>query len=215
MNVVTIASLKGGVGKTATAVRLAVAAYRCGRSVLLIDCDARGSAVRWDQQCGGFGPRVAALEAAPGQTSMGAHRAAIRRQVRDGGEELVLLDTPAGDTNMAVVEAAISAADLVVTPVEPSGHAVDRLPATLALCADHDTPAAVLVWRAKRGTRLARGLTEALDAESVMRFTSTIPDTVRAAQSLMTPPWEGESDGDLLGYAAVWRELDAALKEMT
>jgi chromosome partitioning protein len=44
MRTVSVLNLKGGVGKTTTAVNLAAAAYHAGRRVLLVDLDTQGSA---------------------------------------------------------------------------------------------------------------------------------------------------------------------------
>lgn len=44
MRTISILNLKGGVGKTTTAVNLAAAAYHAGRRVLLVDLDTQGSA---------------------------------------------------------------------------------------------------------------------------------------------------------------------------
>ena len=50
MRVLTVAGLKGGVGKTTSAVHLAHALARRGSRVLLVDTDPQGSALTWSEQ---------------------------------------------------------------------------------------------------------------------------------------------------------------------
>jgi chromosome partitioning protein len=47
MQVITVSGLKGGSGKTTTAVNVACALASKGRRVLLLDCDPQGSATAW------------------------------------------------------------------------------------------------------------------------------------------------------------------------
>ena len=46
---ITVANVKGGVGKTTTAMFLAAGLARHGRT-LLVDADPKGSALRWSEQ---------------------------------------------------------------------------------------------------------------------------------------------------------------------
>ncbi len=54
MRTVSIINLKGGVGKTVTSINMAYELMRCGRRVLLVDCDKQGNTrwmLEWTKQC--------------------------------------------------------------------------------------------------------------------------------------------------------------------
>src|SRR6266571_314383 len=55
-----VVNLKGGTGKTVTAVHLAVALAQQGRT-LLVDADPQGSALSWSQEAGDFPCSVVGL----------------------------------------------------------------------------------------------------------------------------------------------------------
>lgn len=97
MAIVVIAGTKGGVGKTTTAVALAMEAVDRGEDVLLIDLDPQGTAVEWAPETARHMPAVTSAD-----------------QIREaaGGHALVLLDVPPGAAPAAV--AGLEAADVVV-----------------------------------------------------------------------------------------------------
>lgn len=109
----TIASVnpKGGSGKTTVAVHLAVAAHRDGAGVTLLDTDPQGSALDWYHRTpeGYDGPDV---ERVPADVRIGDALAGV-------GSQLVVMDSPARlDERTGAV---LSASDLVLVPVRPSG----------------------------------------------------------------------------------------------
>src|SRR5262245_53731268 len=103
MNIV-VANVKGGVGKTTTAVYISAAAVDRGHApVLLIDADRQASSAEWLEERPVEG--VTVIEA-PSERTLAR---AMRRH--DG---LGVVDAPPGDTRL--LEAATAAADLVVIP---------------------------------------------------------------------------------------------------
>src|SRR3954465_12923923 len=107
MNIV-ITNLKGGVGKTTSAVYTAAVAAEAGHDVVLVDADRQASSAVWLEERPIDGVEV--VEAASETTGLRAMRA-------DGG--VVIVDTPPGDER--IVQSAIEAADVVVIPTRAGG----------------------------------------------------------------------------------------------
>lgn len=108
--VVTLASLKGGAGKSTAAAALAVYWYSQGRKPVIIDADPQRSLTSWRATRG-------ALENLPVISDAGDRiDRTIERAARD--HRPVIVDTP-GFRSKATVDA-ISASDLVLIPVKAS-----------------------------------------------------------------------------------------------
>lgn len=109
MQVVTLASEKGGSGKTTLACSLGVVAAQAGHSVALVDADPQGSAAAWGARREILiGPDVVHV---PLSSVPDAIEAARERY------DLVLLDTPGQST---ASNKALACADLVVVPCRPT-----------------------------------------------------------------------------------------------
>ena len=149
-----VLNLKGGTGKTTSAVFLAAGLHADGPT-LLVDADPQGSALSWSEAAGGFEFPVVALPV----------RDLHRRlpQLARGYRHLVI-DTPPGDAG--IVRSALLAADLALLPIPPSLMDLDRLMPTLELLSEVEplNPVRVLVLltRVRRNTRSARAAREAL-----------------------------------------------------
>jgi chromosome partitioning protein len=139
MNIV-ISNLKGGVGKTTTAVYLAAAAVARGFDpVLLIDADRQASLAEWLEERPVEG--VTVVEA-PSERTLA--RAMSRH---DGG--IGIVDTPPGDERL--VQAAINSADAVVIPTRAGGVEFSRVLVTLEMVPAR-TARGVVICAARLGT---------------------------------------------------------------
>lgn len=111
-----ITNLKGGTGKTTSAVHLASGLGRRGRT-LLIDADPQGSATEWATLIGEECPFALRTDSEPD----------LHRRLQDiaRGFEHVVIDTPPGHDS--IVRSTILAATDILIPLAPSLMDVNRL----------------------------------------------------------------------------------------
>lgn len=143
--VVSVASRKGGAGKSTVAANLAVALAASGDRVALLDTDPQGTVTRWRAARPGDATALE-VEAVPGWRASGA----VDRHRRGPG--WVLLDTPPHDDTDA--RAAVRAADLVLVPLQPSLPDLWAVDGTLALASEERKPVALVLNRLPHRTRL-------------------------------------------------------------
>ena len=138
MNIV-VTNLKGGVGKTTTAVYLsAIAVARGYDPVLLIDADRQASSAEWLEERPIEG--VTVVEAP-------SERTLTRAMSRHEGVGIV--DTPPGDERL--VQSAVNSADAVIIPTRAGGVEFARVVATLEMIPAR-TPRGVVIAAARLGT---------------------------------------------------------------
>lgn len=136
---IAVASIKGGVGKTTTAVYLAAAAAERGNGeVILVDADRQGSSAEWLEARPIDGVEVVE---APSERTL--NRAMSRR------DAVVVVDTPPGDHRL--LGAAIASADVVVVPTRAGGVELSPALQTLDLV-PAKTPRGVVIVSARFGT---------------------------------------------------------------
>jgi chromosome partitioning protein len=139
MNIV-VSNVKGGVGKTTTAVYLAgAAAQRMNGAVYLVDSDRQGSSAEWFETMPIEGVE---LVEAPSE------RTVSKAMERDDG--IAVVDTPPGDER--IVRAALTRADALVIPTRAGGVEPNRVVATLEMTPSN-IPAGVVICSARLGTR--------------------------------------------------------------
>ncbi len=191
---IAVTSRTGGVGKTTTAVYLAVALARSGHEVVLADADPQGSSLRWVDDAGGLG--IASVGASTTEALRG-----LAKLARDAD---ILIDTPPGDGRL--VRAALGVADVALVPVRPSLLDLDRLEATMADVRDSGTPAAVLLTQARAGTRSLSAAREVLDGLGLPLLATVIP----AREAVVASFGTGPDLRTLAFYQAALAELMAA-----
>jgi chromosome partitioning protein len=159
-----VVNLKGGTGKTVTALHLAAALAENGRTVL-IDADPQSSALSWSEEAGELPFAIVSLPVRD------IHR---RLDQLLHGVGHAVIDTPPGDR--AIVRSAIAAVDIVIVPISPSIMDLDRLRPTLDLIAESEsvTPF-VLLTRVRTATKSGRVAREVLAEVGVSLLDAQIP----------------------------------------
>jgi chromosome partitioning protein len=113
MDILTIASQKGGAGKTTLSAHLAVEAERRGGGpVAVVDTDPQGSLADWWNQRAAETPLFAAVEVG----RLAEHMTALARE----GVQLVVIDTP--PAFLDTIRDGDRGADGVLIPARPSPH---------------------------------------------------------------------------------------------
>ena len=134
-----VSNLKGGVGKTTTAVYLSAAAAARGYDpVVLIDADRQASAAEWLEER----PldEITVIEAP-------SERTLARATNRNIG--VTILDTPPGDARL--LQAAVQTADAVVIPTRAGGVEFSPVNLTLEMLPAR-TPRGIVICSARLGT---------------------------------------------------------------
>lgn len=118
MRVITITNLKGGSAKTTSTAYLAHALAAKGLSVLVVDADPQGSALRWSEAADWEIPTLA-LPVKNLHTRLDG--------IVSASTDVVLIDTPPLDDHAGIVYSAMRAADTVVVTMAPTMMEFDRL----------------------------------------------------------------------------------------
>jgi chromosome partitioning protein len=194
--IVTVANLKGGVGKTTTSVFLAHAlAEATGAPCTLVDTDPQASAAEWGKR---------ATEAGrPLRTPVLAEPAS-RLPVIVPGAPNVVIDTPSSD--LEAVAAAIRVSDLVLVPTSTSALDLSRVRLTVDAATRWGRPVAVLLTRTRR-TRSVATSEQSLRSAGVRVLRTHIP--LREALALSF----GQPLHQLHGYELATAELLGALPD--
>jgi chromosome partitioning protein len=154
MNVISVVSSKGGVGKTTLCQCLAVEALRQGLAAAIIDSDPQRSATEWGEQ------REAAGINAPAVMALGSRPlAALVADLGKRGAGLVVIDTP--PHSAPAINAALDVSTGAVMVTRPNPMDIRALEATWGIVARMRKPSAVVFTQTPPGNR-ARALALAL-----------------------------------------------------
>lgn len=159
---VAVVNLKGGTSKSTTAMFLATALSRRGRT-LLVDCDPQGSALTWAEDAEAHGDEL-------GFNVVSIPTRDVKKRVDRlaADYEHIVLDTPPGELD--IVRAALHAVEMAVVAISPSVMDINRFRPTLELIAEVESVSELdyrvlltMVRRISREGRDARQVMEELE----------------------------------------------------
>ena len=192
------AAIKGGVGKTTTAVYLAAVAVDGDRSVTLVDADPQASAAEWVDEATDAPLRRLTVVEAP------TERLLAKALDKMKPNDVVVVDTPPAHREMVVK--ALDRATAVVIPTRVGG--VETPTATTMLdIVPAGIPAGLVVCSARTYTRDYHEAIANWEDEEAPVWGS-IPERVAIAQG---PDGWLSSDG-LDAYGEIWKTIQKAVK---
>lgn len=150
--IICISSLKGGGGKSALTSNLAVVFQRAGLRVAIIDADKKlRTSIQWSDDREEYATEHPDSGVKPIYTVKKTGRVAGVAHQTAEDYDIVIIDTGAQDSNE--LRAGLIAADLVITPVEPSNEALDTIADYMEIIADArdvrgDIPVLAVISRA-------------------------------------------------------------------
>jgi chromosome partitioning protein len=184
MQVIVLASQKGGAGKTTLTGHLAIAAEQRGVGpVVMLDTDPQGSLSTWWNRREAKTPLLSPLPHL---------RDLVGRldELRKGGVALTIIDTPPAITSS--IREVMRVAHLVVMPVRPSPHDLDAIGATIDLAQAAGVPFVFAVTQAKMNARVTPQTVALLSAHGTVA-PAIIQDRVIYATAMT----DGRTAGDL------------------
>ncbi len=208
MNVITVASRKGGAGKTTLCAQLAAFARSRGHNCQIIDGDPQGSLALCNRLRGDGAMPFSTAE-------RGIDRALAMAQV--AGAEWVFVDT--SPTMWVVVQEAIRAATLVLIPARPGFLDLDAVRETVKTARERNKPYAVVLnaCPVKRDAREAPAVAQSrayLDREGVPVFAGQISHRAAFSLTLAAGASAGEAEPDSLAAVEISKLWNAVEKSV-
>ena len=207
-SIITVATMKGGSGKSTVASCLAVYWHLRGRRPTLIDADPQRSIMR-------LAARERALGGVPVVEDASEDASKTARQLASSGA-LVIIDTP-GFRSKTTLDC-LAAADFLLVPVKPSPFDVDRMLDTLSILTDRgEGPQPLfrcLLTQTTRDSVIARHIRAELAGAGLPVLQSEMTNRVGYPEASLwgaTPSlisWKGPAAREI---AAIADELDAVL----
>lgn len=195
MDVVAIASRKGGSGKTTLAGHIAVQAERSGTGpVALIDVDPQGSLASWWNERRELTPLFV-------QSAMDRLDADVTA-LRQHGIKLLVIDTPPVLTS--TISEVVRVADLVAIPTRPSPHDIRSVGATVELVQHLGKP---VIFVVNAATARARITNEAVTILS--RYGTLAPVIIHQRVAFASSMIDGRTVMEIPGETRSVEEVEA------
>ncbi len=206
MQIMALASQKGGVGKTTLAGHLAVQAEREGTGpVALVDADPQESLADWWNERTEDTPVFL-------QTSLRRLEQDVAR-MRDLGIELLIIDSPPAITS--TIREVVRISDIVVVPTRPSPHDLRSVARTVKMVEELDKPMVFVVNGASSWARITSEAVMALSqhgtlAPVIIHQRSDFASSMIDGRTVMELSRSSPSAGEI---ARLWTYLDGRLNK--
>jgi chromosome partitioning protein len=161
MFIISLLGQKGGTGKTTVALGLAVAAFRAGKVVAVVDLDPQASAANWKDRRREDNPAVVSAQSSRLKQTLSA--------AEDMDAEIVIIDT-AGRSDDSALNAARHA-DLVLIPTRTNIVELEVLPAAADILRLAGNPKAFVVLNGIHPTATR----QATEARELVEQTFSLP----------------------------------------
>ncbi len=183
MQIIVLASQKGGSGKTTLSGHLAVEAERSGAGpVALIDTDPQASLAHWWNARASSSPAFAKIAIDDLEEGL--------EHLRQSGFRLAVIDTPPAITHS--ISQVVSHADLVIIPARPSPHDLRAVGATIDIAEVHRKP---LIFVMNGATVRARITGEA--AVALSQHGTVAPITLHHRVDFAASMVDGQTIGEI------------------
>ena len=199
--IISTINLKGGVGKTTTAIALATAAQRDGKDVELYDTDPQSSASLWAMMAEESGDPLP-FPVTP------ANVATVRiagRKLKGDEDKWLFIDCP---PNGRVMDEAADCSDLVIVPTTTGPADIVKTFETAETLGARNILYAILLTRIIPNTLSLKQSISELEDRNASYFDVQVPS--REALKNFFGNAFGE---DLYGYEAVYEQLKESIKE--
>jgi chromosome partitioning protein len=196
--IVVVAALKGGVGKTTTAVYLSALAGGGRRAATLVDADPQASAADWLDNT--EDESFASVELLEAPTERLLEKALSKLDP----DEVAIVDTPPGHERL--LAKALEHADAVVVPTRVGGVETPRVEVVLGMV-PRKVPVGLVICSARTYTRDYQEVVAAW-READVPVWGTVPERVAIAAG----PDEPLSLDGLEAYRSVWRRAQRAVR---
>ena len=202
MNVITLASRKGGAGKSTLTAQLAAQCHASGKRTLIIDADPQGSLSLWHSLRKDGLPKLVTPE-------RGLERAIAFAMIE--GIEYVFIDT--APTMWVVVQEAIRAATLVLIPARPGFFDLAAVRETVKVARERDRPYAVVHQRragearrqgVPRWSRSRAPISTGCRSRCGRARSASAPASSRRSRPARAPPRSGPNTAAGVEIAKLW-----------